>query len=212
MGSNPVAPTREMPLAGRALFALVAVLLVAASQVHASPIQVAQADASWLDNPTASGWNSPGAAIPVATDDPTGFGSDPRCAASDGRWAETPQDQALVDAGWALFSTHRAGWGIDVVQATTGYDGMCRPVGYQAFVFVDGAFAGTISPEPMSSRTDGAGSVIDVRDAQLSARFVRYAPTDALCCPSLGAVTVEYTIERTPGGPLLRAAQSFKEP
>ena len=62
---------------------------------------------------------------------------------------------------------------------------MCRPLGYNGFVFVDGAFAGTISPEPMDPRTTGAGSITGLQNGRINARYVRYAATDPLCCPSL---------------------------
>jgi hypothetical protein len=47
-----------------------------------------------------------------------------------------------------------------VTDAISGYEGMCRPTGFQPCVFVDGAFAGTISPEPMATRANGSGSVL----------------------------------------------------
>ena len=162
---------------------------------------------SWVDQPL-SAWNSPGADVPTA---PPGFG-DARCYAAQARWAETPEDQAVVDAGWGLFNPYRAGWGIAVIDATSGYDGMCRPDGFQSFVFVDGVFAGTISPEPMTARATGAGSVVALRDGALTARFLRYADTDPLCCPSRGAVVIEYQVDRTPAGPVLTAASRIEEP
>lgn len=42
-----------------------------------------------------------------------------------------------------------------VVTAMSGFDGMCRPLGYQAFVCWEGRYAGTLSPAAMNSRTDG---------------------------------------------------------
>jgi hypothetical protein len=38
---------------------------------------------------------------------------------------------------------------------------------------------------------------------ELSTHFLRYAPDDPLCCPSLPAVVVQYRIDRTPTGPVL---------
>jgi hypothetical protein len=80
---------------------------------------------------------------------------------------------------------------------------MCRPLGYNEFVFVDGQFAGTISPDLMDSRTDGVGDVrfFAVKD-MLAAEFQRYSATDPLCCPS-GSATVFYQVTRTPAGPVL---------
>ena len=171
---------------------------------------VAAADDSgaWLQDPLANNWNQVGMDVPAAL---TVNATNPRCATA-GRWAETPPDQALVDAGWSLFGPYRAGWGLLVVDAAGGYDGMCRPLAYQSFVFVDGQLAGTISPEPMNSRTTGAGTVISIREDVVSARYLRYAPTDPLCCPSRGAVVVDFQIDRTPQGTRLTPFRSSLEP
>lgn len=165
---------------------------------------------SWLDEPTPRPWNQAAMAIPTpqAPDD---FSIDPLCLGTNTRWAENAADQALVDAGWTLFAGYRAGWGVAVINGTSGFDGMCRPVGYHEFVFVDGVFAGTLSPDPMSSRSDGAGDLVSLRADSLSARFVRYAPTDPLCCPSLGSVFVEYRIDRLPEGAVLAPFRRTEE-
>ncbi len=167
-------------------------------------------DPSWVDQPLAElpAWNSPGMMIPRA---PTVEVINPRCGAL-GRWVESELDQAVVDAGWNLFGDYRGGWGIQLIDATAGYDGMCRPMEYQAFVFVDGTFAGTISPEPMKSRSTGTGSVIGLANGSMTARFQRYASTDPLCCPSRGAVVIQYKIDQTPEGPVLTPVSRFEEP
>ena len=54
-------------------------------------------------------------------------------------------------------------------------DGMCRPLGYQFFLFVGDDFAGTLSPAPMDSRTDGGLS-----DLQLARRGERHRDVLAL--------------------------------
>jgi len=175
-----------------AMLAIVAVLFVSL------PATAAQ-QASWLDGNLAS-WNTPGMAIPPA---PTIEGNtDPRCAERE-RPAETAEDKALTAAGWHLFLPYQRGWGVTLISGLSAYDGMCRPLGYQSFVFVNGDLAGTIAPEPMNSRTDGA--VSDVKlwfKNQLSAEFVRYTPDDPLCCPS-STTSVNYTIETTANGPVL---------
>jgi hypothetical protein len=90
-----------------------------------------------------------------------------------------------------------------VVRGAAGYDGMCRPRQYQDFVFVRGAFAGTLSPQPMDSRTDGAiGRVFLQSDRRVTAEFARYTAKDPLCCPS-SSTTVEFAIEGDP--PIARA-------
>jgi hypothetical protein len=56
----------------------------------------------------------------------------------------------------------------------------------------------------MDSRTDGAGRVFDIRGpvGDVTAQFVRYTPTDALCCPS-SVFQVEYHVDRDGDAPLL---------
>ncbi len=159
----------------------------------------AAADSSWLDQPL-SNWNQPGMDIPQAPAmDPS---TNPQCLPQK-RPADTAADQALSDAGWTLFAGYNAGWDTYVVRALSGYDGMCRPLGYNVFVFVDGQFAGTISPDTMDSRTDGSGDVsfFGAKDS-ISAEFARYAATDPLCCPSRNS-SVFYMVSRTPRGPVL---------
>ncbi len=203
-----------LPPRSRALLvslALLAALVPGATLALPGSAEVAeQADTSWVDQPleTLQPWNQAGAPLPDPVPD---SGVNPRCDGL-GRWAETPQDQLLLDAGWHLFAPFQAGWGIAVVGARSGEDGMCRPLGYQYFVFVDGSLAGTIAPVAMDSRATGAGSIVTVRQDSLTARFLRYAPTDPLCCPSRGAVVVDYRVDRTPDGPVLTPVRRFEEP
>jgi putative salt-induced outer membrane protein YdiY len=82
---------------------------------------------------------------------------------------------------------------------------MCRPLGYQFFLFVGDDFAGTLSPAPMDSRTDGALSDLAWLDAKsATATFSRYAEADPLCCPSRESVIV-YAVEQYSGRPVLTA-------
>jgi hypothetical protein len=159
----------------------------------------AAADGSWLDQPL-NNWNQPGMDIPQAP--PMDPSTNPQCLPQK-RPIDTAADQALSDAGWTLFAGYNAGWDTYVVRALSGYDGMCRPLGYNVFVFVDGQFAGTISPDNMDSRTDGSGDVrfFAAKDS-MSAEFQRYAPTDPLCCPS-GQSGVFYQVKRMPAGAVL---------
>jgi len=154
---------------------------------------------TWLDGDLTS-WNRPGMALPTA---PTIEGNtDPRCAERE-RPAETEEDDALIAEGWRLFLPYQRGWGVTLVSGLAAYDGMCRPLGYQSFVFVDGVFAGTVSPEPMDSRTTGAASDVNLWYVdQVSAEYLRYAPDDPLCCAS-ETDSVQFTIEDTPAGPVL---------
>ena len=138
--------------------------------------------ASWLDDPKPSSWNSRGLSIPAAPRIQANMDSRCRDAA---RPPELEQDKRLRDHGWDLVGAYQGGWQILVLRATAGYDGMCRPLQYQDFVFVRGVFAGTLSPQAMDSRIDGALGRISLQsDSRLIAEYARYAATDPLCCPS----------------------------
>jgi hypothetical protein len=160
---------------------------------------VAVADGAWLDQPL-SNWNQAGMDLPQAP--PMDPSTNPQCLPLQ-RLPETDADQSLTNAGWTLFASYNAGWNTYVVRALSGYDGMCRPLGFNVFVFADGQFAGTVSPELMNSRTDGTGDVrfFAAKDV-IIAEFQRYTPQDPLCCPS-GSATVTYQVNRMPGGPVL---------
>jgi hypothetical protein len=163
-----------------------------------APVALSAQGWSWLDGNLAS-WNAPGRAIPTA---PYLGAPDPRCAARE-RPAETIEDNSLLSAGWRLFLPYQRGWNVTLAAGLAGYDGMCRPMSYQHFVFVDGIFAGTIAPAPMDSRFDGAAGTVSLWYADLlTAEFRRYTPNDPLCCPS-SSTHVEYTILNTPAGPVL---------
>jgi hypothetical protein len=155
--------------------------------------------ASWLDAAKPAAWNKAGAAIPRA---PAGDESNfPRCSAQL-RKPATREDKAVVAAGWRLFNAYQLYDGTSVVAAMSGADGMCRPTGYQEFVFVDGTFAGTLSPKPMDSRTDGALEQVSLyAAASIPAQFLRYTEADPLCCASRTS-TVTFRIDRTSKGPV----------
>lgn len=167
---------------------------------------------AWLDAPL-SNWNRPDMDLPTAAPQPA---TNPRCAELN-RPPETPADHQLAERGWLLFSAYQGGWGVDVVHAGSGQDGMCRPMQYNVFVFRHGEFVGIVSPELMDSRTTGqeAGTTLTgpqepTGETRLTARFLRYAPNDPLCCPSLPAVAVIYAIQATPSGFVLAPVE--KEP
>ncbi|MEO6991958.1 MAG: LppP/LprE family lipoprotein [Candidatus Baltobacteraceae bacterium] len=154
---------------------------------------VAAGAANWLDGPKPAGWNHAGATLPTAphATDASDFA---RCK-SMWRQPATAEDKALSAAGWHLFNAYRVYDGTALVDAASGVDGMCRPNGYNEFVFVNGVFAGTLAPHLMDSRTDGA-----LLDTQLYARtsitatFERYDARDPLCCPSR-QTSVTYRLE-----------------
>src|SRR6266542_5375897 len=122
------------------------------------------------------------------------------------------QTCALPISGWRLIDAWPArrvsvSYGarsvsVTLVMATAFYDGMCRPWQFNAFVFVEGRLAGTVSPVPMDSRTDGvlSGQPAVLHGGRLEAAFTRYAPSDPLCCPSRGTTRVSYQLTRQPAG------------
>jgi hypothetical protein len=162
---------------------------------------------AWLEASPPDNWNTPGADLPAA---PSPYVSpDPRCGTQE-RPPESPEEDQVVGAGWHIFNAAQVGWGLRLVDGLVGYDGMCRPVQFQGFVFADGQFAGTISPMPMDSRGDGVGRILDMRGpADLFGQFVRYAPTDPLCCPS-STFAVEYSVDRSGNAPVLVPRRSTR--
>ena len=178
---------------------------MAALLVCLGPAASAQQPAagSWLDRPLTS-WNTPGASIPspkAAEEEKTALIK--RCGLQ--RPAATAPEKALDAAGWIPFwnfDQQLVRDGIEIVGGMSGADGMCRPADYNLFVFVDGRYAGTLSPEMMVSRTDGSSGVVRMPLPQLTAEFSRFAPTDPLCCPS-SRVTVRYRIDRASAGPVV---------
>lgn len=151
----------------------------------------------WLDAATPAKWNEAGAAIPAA---PGGVDAElapgGRCA-SELRPPSTPEDRSLMRKGWFLIGPYQRYGRTSVVLATSNADGMCRPNGYQGFVFVSGVFAGTLSPHIMDSRTDASISGLGIEldnDKTLEATFARYTESDPLCCPHASTV-VSYDIE-----------------
>lgn len=137
---------------------------------------------SWLDEAKPASWNTPAAAIPVAPK--LQWATDPRCRQTV-RPPQLDEDKRIREQGWDLVGAYQGGWEMLVIQGTAGYDGMCRPRQYQGFVFVRGVFAGTLSPRPMDSRTDGALEQVSLQsNVRLTAEYARYAANDPLCCPS----------------------------
>jgi hypothetical protein len=91
----------------------------------------------------------------------------------------------VTDAGWLVFKSVQDGHGVTVIGASDDLDGMCRPNLYQDFVFVDGKFAGTISPSLMNARSDGGSRKVSFPARnQILVEFDRYTDKDPLCCPS----------------------------
>ena len=162
------------------------------------------ASASWLDRPL-SNWNKGGAPVPTAPQP-----SEPRATliercTLDAR-QPTPVGSHLAAAGWVPFlhqDQQLSQADIEIVDGMNDADGMCRPGTFNAFVFVDGRFAGTLSPVPMTSRLDGSIGAVRIISADLiTAEFARYRAQDPLCCPS-SRVAVRFRIDRMAPDPVV---------
>ena len=154
--------------------------------------------ASWLDRPLVN-WNKAGALVPKAPRprEPRAALVE-RCRLDAGR--PTPPWSDLAAVGWVPFlhqDQQLTQADIEIVDGMNDADGMCRPGTFNVFVFVDGRFAGTLSPEPMTSRLDGSIGAVRIVSADLiTAEFARYRAQDPLCCPS-SRVAVRFRIDRT---------------
>ena len=138
---------------------------------------------SWLDRPPAN-WNRRMGRLPRPSA-PEEVAEVRRSCRGLVRPPNGPAERALVSAGWGLYGPVKSNGRTRVVTALSGADGMCRPVQYQAFVYWEGRYAGTLSPVAMDSRTDGALTDLRVDSpTSISAEFVRYEESDPLCCPS----------------------------
>src|SRR5690606_32096430 len=148
----------------------------------------AAAQVSWLDRPLRD-WNT-STSVPRA---PRGAAIDSRCRTQI-RTPESLADRALTRAGWSLFGAAQTYGSITVINAMSGTDGMCRPSGYNTFIFSGSRFLGTLSPENMTSREDGSLITATLWNAEsISAEFNRYTSRDPLCCP-LQKSSVTYAI------------------
>jgi len=156
-------------------------------------------------------WPTTGFEVPRAPALPEGTVLDARCVEQQ-RPPETNEDRGAVAAGWMLIGDYRGGWGIKTILGASNFDGMCRPLGYQIFVFADELFVGAVAPTTMDSRTDGAAvqTVLQGPD-RLSVVFVRYADVDPLCCPSWTSAAA-YQIDRSGARPALVLTSVFTSP
>jgi hypothetical protein len=157
-------------------------LMIAIVTSHPAIVPAQPKVAAWLDEPKPASWNKPGLSIPAA---PKIEGAvDQKCREL-ARPPQLEEDKRLREQSWDLVGGYQGGWNVLVIRGTAGYDGMCRPRHFQDFVFVRGVFAGTLAPQPMDSRTDGALARVSLQsESRLMAEYQRYAASDALCCPS----------------------------
>ncbi|MGH2586332.1 MAG: LppP/LprE family lipoprotein [Dehalococcoidia bacterium] len=198
---------------GRVMLGAMLAAIVALTIAGGAGGAVARADGAWLDQQPLQNWNQPGMPIPHAPVVPAGEGDirqgdfPPTCLGTI-RQPQTDEDSAVAARGWHLVGAFQGGYGAMIVIGTSSFDGMCRPVGFQEFVFFHQTFIGTISPQLMDSRTDGVVQDVNISPSfsgmtpaapSLTASFSRYTANDALCCPS-AVSTVNYEIQRAPAG------------
>lgn len=152
------------------------------------PVLAQQTDPqdSWLDRPLVN-WNRETGRfpqVPQPSPAPGESANTNRCR-QQLRQPASAAERALARRGWAMYGPAYSYNLTRIVTALSGFDGMCRPLGFQAFVYWKGKYAGTLSPVPMDSRTDGSLTDIHLSSAtNISVDFVRYKESDALCCPS----------------------------
>ncbi|MDX2170273.1 MAG: LppP/LprE family lipoprotein [Deltaproteobacteria bacterium] len=171
---------------------------------------IAASGGTWLDVPLKN-WNVAGAAVPAAPKPQSDAELRRRCG-EQGRPPSSAADRALVAQGWTLYGPLQTWGDASLILAGSDVDGMCRPLGYQGFVFVGDVLAGTIAPTPMDSRSDGAESEAMLTGSRaVYAEFARYGDKDPLCCPSRQS-TVTYVIEDAAGKPLLVPQSAFTQP
>lgn len=155
----------------------------------------ASAQVSWLDRPL-NNWNNGNGIVPSA---PRTLAPIEGVCRDQIRTPESLADRAVTRAGWQLFGAAHAYSPVTIVTAMAGVDGMCRPTEYNAFVFINNRFAGTLAPQAVSSRTDGAFGSIQLFKESASAEFARYTANDPLCCPSQKSfVTYSFTTGARP--------------
>lgn len=176
----------------------------------AAPAAAQTAASRWLDARTIANWNKPGMAIPRGP--ASSYAEDlaeceKRGAEESAKSPPTPETRQVAAAGWLGAAVDKRAGETVIVFARNGVDGMCRPMDYQYFVFVKGRFAGTLSPRPMQSRTDGSGWLAEKPGpGRFTVEFARYRNDDPLCCPARTS-TVTYEVREGPAGPLVVPAR-----
>lgn len=179
---------------------------IAIALLLSTPVAAQAPEQNWLDRPL-SNWNIPGRAMPRAVPNGDTIAEITKRCTYLPLLRTTAGERALADAGWLpfhIFDRQILQRDVEIVGGLAGADGMCRPVNFNIFVFVNGRLAGTLSPANMQSRTDGSidGGIRLAEDDTIAAGFARYVEADPLCCPS-GRITVRYRINRSVTPPVV---------
>jgi hypothetical protein len=121
-----------------------------------------------------------------------------RAVSQSGRVAFLPFGRALVQGD------------LEVIGGMSDATDDCAPARFNFFVFVGGAYAGTLSPVDMTTGQDGVVGMVRFPPGDVvTAEFARYGATDTECCPS-GRVRVSYKVERRGSGPVVVATEIRK--
>jgi heat shock protein HslJ len=157
--------------------------------------QINQVNKSWLDRPIQN-WNRVGTDFPKLPRPTVGNSEIAKQCLDQIRSPETPAERALTRQGWKLYGSVQTYGLTQVINATSNFDGMCRPMQSQTFVYWEGRYSGTLSPVAMDSRSDGAIARVHLSsETNISVDFNRYRDADPLCCPS-GISTVAFNLRR----------------
>lgn len=182
------------------LLGLLLLLLFSANNTYAW--QQTEDYYDWLEKDPITNWNKAGENIPKApkTD---GLLPTSKSCRSLVRAANIDLDQRITSANWALFGSLQVFGKTTIIAGLAGFDSMCRPLGYQAFVFVNGRFAGTVSPIAMNARTDGSFKHIYLmQEDKILVEFDRYGLEDLPGTPSHTSY-VTFLIKKTKKGPII---------
>lgn len=145
---------------------VVAGMLMSASNVEAAPAPELQAV-------TLAG------KVPAARHDPNDSRGEALCD-GEGRAAESPEDKAVVAAGWIPFFAPQQAGTTRVLMAAASLDGQCRPLGLSVFVFRSGRAVGMVT-----ARDQAAVPGARLNDASTLLVDVDYQKEgDARCCPT----------------------------
>ena len=162
--------------------------LLIAGLVVTQEVPYERSDGSWLDAPTE--WRFSNAELLRGQPEGPNSTCDPTTRAS-----RSAAERLLTEAGWKLRLdtevNRTAERSIEIVQAFRQFDGMCRSLQAQAFVFVNNGLIGVLSPKLMNARKDGdLADVVVSGSGEIRAKFFRYGQADALCCPSRESLAV----------------------
>jgi hypothetical protein len=126
--------------------------------------------------------------------------------------AASPESvSALQRARWVPFlhlDQANARNGIEVVGGMTAATPGCEPESFNLFVFVEGAFAGTLSRTAMTPSRDSVAGAVRITGADtLTVEFAKFTASDAPCCPS-SRERVSYRIDKKGTGATLVATDT----